>query len=150
MDATSRRDSLLVGLLLGLCAALLAGWFATGHASAPDDGLLQIDVLSLHERVAGVEPVDGRPTMVVLAGRCPVARSASLGPAYGVVVHRAGDPGYADLTRRLALPQARDRCVPGYVLVDPAGFVRYRTYDPGWHAHAQEQEILLDALGGMP
>jgi hypothetical protein len=28
--------------------------------------------------------------------------------------------------------------------------VRYRTYDPGWREHAQEQEILLGNLDTHP
>ena len=142
-------DRAVVALVCGVALALLAGWFGTGHASAPDDGLLQIDVLSLHERVPGVAPVDGLPTLVVVAGRCTRPGSTDLGPSYGVVVHRADEPGYADLARSLALPKAIDRCVPGYVLVDRDGWVRYRSYDPGWFDHATEQRILLDATGGM-
>ncbi len=139
----------MVAVVCALGLVLLAGWFGTGHASAPDDGLLQIDVLSLHERVPGVDAVDGLPTLVVIAGRCADAASTDLGPSYGVVVHRFDEPGYADLARALALPKAVERCVPGYVLVDRDGFVRYRSYDPGWADHATEQQILLDATGGM-
>jgi hypothetical protein len=84
--------------------------------------------------------------MVVLAGRCPTDRRSSLSPAYGVVVHTPNEPAYAGLAQDLALPEAARRCSPGYVLVDRAGFVRYRTYDPGWAAHSDEQSILLDAL----
>lgn len=126
--------------LQALVVALVVGWFATGHASAPDSGLLQLDVLSLHERVAGLEPVDGRPTMVVLT--CPAApeRPRALAATYGLAVSTD-----ADLARRVALPRATG-CSDGYVLLDAAGYVRYRTYDPGWPKHAQEQEILLEHL----
>ncbi|MCU1672029.1 MAG: hypothetical protein JWN77_142 [Frankiales bacterium] len=136
-----RRDARIVGFVLVLGVLLTAGWFATGHASAPDRGLQQIDVLSLHERVPGVEAVRSKPTMVVLA----CSGSPQLPERYGVVVHRRRDPGYHDLARALALPDARD-CRAGYALVDPAGFVRYRSYDPGWAAHSDEQSVLLDAL----
>ncbi len=131
----------VVALLL-TGTALVAGWFATGHASAPDSGLLQVDVLSLHERVPGVVPVDGLPSMYVVT--CPGApdHARELAPRYGLVVSRD-----ADLARRLALPRATS-CYPGYALVDREGFVRYRSYDPGWQDHAQEQQILLDALDG--
>lgn len=124
-------------------AALVAGWFATGHASAPDRGLLQLDVVGLHERVAGLDALDGLPTMVVLSCR-PAPRPAALGAGYGFEVSTD-----ADLARRVALPRA-PRCDDGYVLLDRAGFVRYRSYDPGWRRHADEQEILLDALDGAP
>lgn len=121
-----------------LASGLTTGWFATGHASAPDDGLLQLDVLTLSERVAGLDAVDGRPTMVVVPGTgCP-ARTARL-TSYPVVLRQ-------DLARALALPRAAATCQPGYVLLDGTGTVRYRTYDPGWAEHAEEQEILLDHL----
>ena len=32
------------------------------------------------------------------------------------------------------------------MLLDAAGLVRYRSYDPGWPQHAEEQEILLEHL----
>ena len=122
------------------CTGLVGGWFATGNPSAPDDGLLQLDVLSLSERVEGVRAVDGRPTMVVLT--CPAARPVprALDTAYGLVVSTD-----AELARRVALPLAAD-CRDGYVLVDGHGLVRYRSYDPGWPRHSQEQEILLEHL----
>ena len=126
-----------------LALVLVAGWFATGHASAPDDGLLQIDVLSLSERVPGLTAVDGRPTMVVLTCERLPRTARRLSPAYGLVV--STDP---DLARRLALPRATSDCQAGYVLLDGRSFVRYRSYDPGWQDHAFEQEVLLDHLAG--
>jgi len=143
---TSRRTALprrgvpaVLALLLA-CAGLTAGWFATGHASAPDHGLLQLDVLSLSERVPGLQAQDGRPTMVVLTCPSAVAPARTLSPAYGFAV--STDP---DLARRVALPGAT-RCDDGYVLLDGAGLVRYRSYDPGWPRHTEEQEILLENL----
>ena len=136
------RGVVPVVALMATCSALTAGWFATGHASAPDDGLLQLDVLSYDEPVAGLAAVDGRPTMAVL--RCSPAVRHALDPAYGFLV--STDP---DLARRVALPGALD-CAgdqqDGYVLLDGAGRVRYRSYDPGWADHAEEQEVLLGHL----
>lgn len=129
---------LTVLLLQATGVVLTAGWFATGHASAPDDGLLQLDVLSLSERVPGLEAVGDRPTMVVLTCPGAPAQPRRLSPAYGLRVVR--DPA---LARRVALPEA-ERCRDGYVLLDSAGRVRYRTYDPGWPDHAEEQEVLLE------
>ena len=131
---------LLVLLVQALACGLVAGWFARGHASAPDAGLVQLDVLSLSEPVAGVQAVDGRPTMVVLT--CPelVPDRRTLDPVYGLVV--STDPAIA---ARLALPRA-PQCQPGYVLLDAASRVRYRTYDPSWLDHAFEQEVLLEHL----
>lgn len=74
-----RGLGLVVGVQL-VAAGLVAGWFATGHASAPDHGLQQIDLLMLDERVPGVEPVDGY-VLVSLEGR---------------VRYRTYDPGWAD------------------------------------------------------
>ncbi len=139
---TPRRGVPTVLVLQLWSVALVVGWFATGHDAAPDDGLLQIDVLSLSEPVDGLDAIGGRPTMVVLT--CPAAEppARTLDPAYGFAVSL--DP---DLARRAALPRAVD-CEDGYVLLDGEGLVRYRTYDPGWPDHAQEQEVLLGHLDG--
>lgn len=139
-----RRGVLPVVLLQALGCVLVAGWFATGHSAAPDDGLLQLDVLSLSEPVPGLAAVDGRPTMVVFT--CPSASPGPrrLDPAYGLRV--TTDPA---LARRVALPEAT-RCRDGYVLLDATGLVRYRSYDPGWPDHAEEQEILLEHLEPDP
>ncbi|GAC1327912.1 MAG: hypothetical protein NVSMB13_14600 [Mycobacteriales bacterium] len=139
--AAPRRERRFVAFVQVGAVLMVIGWLATGHAAAPDGGLQQVDVLSLHEQVAGVVPVHGRPTMVVLA----CTGTSSLPARYGVVVHRRAEPGFTDLARRLALPRASG-CVAGYALVDRAGFVRYRSYDPGWARHSDEQSILLDAL----
>ena len=140
--APSRRGVVPVLALLLSCTALVAGWFATGHASAPDHGLLQLDVLSLDEPVAGLQAVGGRPTMVVFT--CPQEQPPvrTLDPAYGLTV--STDPA---LARAVALPRAT-ACEDGYVLLDARSHVRYRSYDPGWPEHAQEQEILLEDLDG--
>ena len=123
-----------------LAVALVVGWFATGHASAPDNGLLQLDVLSLNEPVDGLTAQGSRPTMVVLT--CPTAptRPRTLESTYGFAVSTD-----ADLARRVALPRAT-ACEDGYVLLDGTGNVRYRSYDPGWPRHTEEQEILLEHL----
>ena len=127
-----------------LSVVLVAGWFATGHASAPDDGLLQLDILSLSERVPGIDAVNGQPTMIVLT--CPALLPAPprrLDEPYGLVV--STDPV---LAQRLALPLATSECQAGYVLLDGNSLVRYRSYDPGWAEHSFEQEVLLDHLAG--
>jgi hypothetical protein len=130
----------LVLLVQAVASVLVVGWFAAGHASAPDAGLTQLDVLSLSEPVPGVTAVDGRPTLLVLT--CPelVPERRTLDPAYGLVV--STDPALAE---RLALPRARE-CQSGYVLLDARSHVRYRTYDPTWTEHSFEQEVLLEHL----
>lgn len=139
-----RRDVSVVLALQAIAVTMVAAWFATGHSSAPDDGLLQLDILSLSERVSGADTVDGRPTMIVLT--CPARLPAPdrvLDQAYGLTVSTD-----AALAQRLALPLATAECQAGYVLLDAAGFVRYRSYDPRWAAHSFEQEVLLAALAG--
>jgi hypothetical protein len=136
-----RRDVAVVLAVQAVATALVVGWFATGHASAPDDGLLQLDVLSLSERVPGVTAVDGRPTMVVL--QCGPAPQRTLDDAYGLVVR--SDPALAE---RLALHRAVRDCQAGYVLLDGDSVVRYRSYDPDWPDHSYEQEVLLEHLDG--
>ena len=113
---------------------LVAGWFAAGHASAPDAGLQQLDVLSLSERVPGTAAVGGRPTMVVVTCPAQLPDRRELHPSYGLVV-------------RLTLPRA-EQCQAGYVLLDGDSLVRYRTYDPSWLEHSFEQEVLLAHLDG--
>ena len=138
-----RGVPLVVGVQVA-AVALTVGWFATGNASAPDDGLQQIDMLTLHEQVEGVDAVDGRPTMVVVTGQgCPARQPEPrrLDRRYGLIV----SPD-RELARRLALPAAAERCQPGYALLDGGGRVRYRTYDPGWAMHDEEQEILLESI----
>ena len=134
-----RADVAVVVAVQLVATALVVGWFAAGHPSAPDSGLQQLDVLSLSERVPGLEAVGGRPTMVVL--RCGAPPPRRLDDDFGLVV--SDDPA---LARRLALPRAASDCEDGYVLLDAASRVRYRTYDPGWPDHAFEQEVLLEHL----
>lgn len=139
-----RFDVGLVVVVAVLCVGLTVGWFATGNDSAPDGGLQQIDLLMLDEVVPGVTAVDGRPTMLVVTGQgCPPREPVPRGldERFGLVL----SPDRA-LARRLALPKAAVGCEPGYVLMDGDSVIRYRTYDPGWPFHAEEQEILLDAI----
>jgi hypothetical protein len=140
-----RRGDVAVALaVMALSTAMTIGWFATGNASAPDAGLQQIDLLMLDEPVLGVEAVGGRPTMLVVTGqRCPPQdpEPRRLDDRFGLVV----SPDAA-LARRLALSKAAEGCSPGYVLLDGDSRIRYRTYDPGWPRHDQEQEILLEAI----
>lgn len=144
VPGTGRRAGKAIIVATQLVAVgLVVGWFAAGHPSAPDGGLSQLDLLSLHERVAGVTAVGGRPTMVVVTCPTGVRRVRLLSSSYSLVV--STDPALAD---RLALPRAKG-CQAGYVLVDDEGFVRYRSYDPGWQRHPEEQEILLEHLDGQ-
>lgn len=147
--ALPRRAALVLGAQ-AVVLALVVGWFATGHDSAPDGGLRQLDALTLHERVPGAGAIDGRPTLLLAPSTCP-AQGRLLLHRYGT---RAGvprdfrvgvlrDPA---VVRALALGRSLTGCLPGYALVDGAGFVRYRSYDPGLGSHADEQRVLLEHL----
>jgi hypothetical protein len=146
-----------------------------GQPMNPDDGLRQFDALTLAEPVPGLDAVEGLPTLAVAPGalhgeQCreqlalALSRRADgegLPTAYGLLVLAPADAPVAvpaglgatelradpdgALARALALPRAASGCLPGYAVVDPAGLVRYRTYDPRWAHHATEQSILLDA-----
>ena len=145
------RGVLLVSATQAVVTTLVIAWFATGHASAPDGGLQQLDMLLLHERVPGLTV--SQPTMIISAGSCPAearaaavrhGRSDGLPLRYGL---RLLDPVRdAALVRALALGRSLTRCQPGYALVDAAGFVRYRTYDAQLAEHADEQRVLLGAM----
>lgn len=153
-------------------AVLLAGYLlGLDEPLTPDAGLRQLDLISLNEQVPGVAGVSGRATLVAVPGdltdpQCEselrralsrrgkptgldlvfglvvLARDiGQVGPAPPTVQVRADPEG--ELARSLALTPAQDGCRPGYALLDPVGRVRYRSYDPDWGSHAQEQEILL-------
>ena len=135
----TRRERALVAAVVGLGVALSAGWLGAGRPSAPDDGLQQIGMITLRERVPGISAVGGRPTMVVLS--CGGGRASLTGYPVRVLAPAA------ELASSLALPRAAaPSCQDGYALLDGDGFVRYRSYDPGWEQHAHEQSVLLDAL----
>lgn len=158
--------------LVVLIAVLL---YAARLPLDPDRGLQQLDALTLRERVPGVDAIAGRPTLYVATGplSAPHCRlmlrhllahrghADGLSGEYGVVLLLpvpAGGPALAAApgvvvrpdpdgatAGALALSRAARACQPGYAIVDRAGMVRYRTYDPDYALHPQEQAILLDA-----
>ena len=147
--ALPRRGTLVLGTQ-ALVVALVAGWFWTGHGSAPDSGLRQLDALTLHERVAGAAAVDGRPTLLLAPSTCP-HQAQLLTRRYGTPVglpteFRVSVLRDPDVIRDLALERSLAGCLPGYALVDGTGYVRYRSYDPGLGTHADEQRVLLEHL----
>lgn len=161
----------LAGLVAAqaLALALVAAYFLTGGAMAPDGGLQQLGLLSLNERVAGLEGT-GRAALVVAPGvgadcvakvaEASRRRDRALGvpSAYDVVVLRRDASGEAPaglrvvadpdgrITRALALSRALAGCQPGYAVLDAGGVVRYRTYDDNWQRHGGEQMTLLLAV----
>lgn len=146
-----------------LVVAAVVAYAVTGPLR-PDHGLQQLDLPSLHERVAGLAAT-GQPTLVVAAGTgssCTAAvveagrrrnRSGGLPDSYPLIVYGNDlpavpgitvrpDPGGA-LARALALPKAARGCHAGYAVLDRQGYVRYRTYDSGWAHHGGEESVLL-------
>jgi hypothetical protein len=105
----------------------------------PVHALQQFDALYLDEpapglTTLGIEP--GRPAVVFFCGvPCDPP------PVTGAQIVRSAS---TLLARRYALTTAEGRVGPGYALVDPAGRLRYRTFDPG--LHVREIQVLVDAL----
>lgn len=56
---------------------------------------------------------------------------------------QSSDPA---LAARYALQTADGRVGPGYAVVNAAGQLRYRTFDPAPADHDAEIQILIDAL----
>lgn len=147
-----------------LAVGAVLAWGLT-NPLAPDDGLQQLDALTLVDRVEGVDALGGRPTIYLAPGDLDDPECAA---ELGEFLERRTDPGYpavllltagpvpetrttvvrdaARLVRALALEDAVTGCRPGYALVNGDGVVRYRTYDPGYGSHGQEQRVLLDSL----
>ena len=165
-DRPAATATLIVVQLIAVAAVL--GWLS-GRPLTPDSGLQQFDALTLREPVAGLTAVDARPTLYVATGDLAVPACAAevrdfLGrrtdPTFPAVLLVPAGPvptglpsgtevrtaNVTALLHALALPDAAQGCRPGYALVDAAGHVRYRTYDPGYGGHAAEQSVLLDTL----
>ena len=133
----------VVATLAVLGAAL--AWFATTEeyqAGGALRGLRQLDLLYLEEpapRVAalGIDP--GRPALIVVCRDCD---APALGdPEVQVVV-----TGSEEVARDYGLLTTSGRVGPGYAIVDRAGRVRYRTFDPHLSSHPREIDILIAGL----
>jgi hypothetical protein len=141
LNCTWRRW-IVAGIVAVVVSAGAALYLASPDAEvAPITGLRQLDLLYLDEPAPaldrlGVEP--GRPAVVLFCD--PACGSPNIAGAQ--VVH-SSDP---DLAARYALLTARGRVGPGYALVDATGRLRYRTFDPAPAAHAEEIQILVDAV----
>jgi hypothetical protein len=108
---------------------------------APVPGLRQLDLLYLDEPAPGLDPLGverGRPAVILF---CRPACAPP--PVTGVQVVHSGD---ADLAAEYALLTSSGRVGPGYALVDAAGQLRYRTFDPEPAEHAEEIQVLIDAV----
>lgn len=108
---------------------------------APVQSLRQLDMFYLDEPAAaldalGVEP--GKSALILFCDpTCATPRVS------GAQIVQSSDPG---LAAQYALQTADGRVGPGYAVVNAAGRLRYRTFDPAPADHATEIQILLDAL----
>jgi hypothetical protein len=108
---------------------------------APVQGLRQLDLVYLDQPAPGldrlgVEP--GRPAVILFCRpRCAEPTLT------GAQVSQSDDP---ELAASYALLTSSGRVGPGYALVDAAGQLRYRTFDPAPAQHAKEIQILVDAV----
>jgi hypothetical protein len=132
-------------------AAAVAVIGAVGYVLSPDrdvapmQALRQLDQFYLDEPAPaldelGVQP--GRPALIMFCDpRCPT-------PAVtGAQVVHSDDPR---LAAQYALLTGEGRVGPGYAVVNAAGRLRYRTFDPAPGEHAAEIQILIDALENAP
>lgn len=146
MDSDGRASSgalrwaALAAAAVAAGAGVLAYLSSSAHAlHDPVHALQQLDAFYLDEpapglAALGVEP--GRPAVVFFCGRpCDVP------PITGAQTALSSS---AALGRQYALVTDEGRIGPGYALVDSAGRLRYRTFDPG--LHQQEIQVLVDAL----
>ena len=105
----------------------------------PFHALQQFDAFYLDEPAPareqlGVEP--GRPAVVFFCSPdCPIPE------VHGAQVLTSAAP---DVARSYGLLTDDGRVGPGYALINSAGRVRYRTFDPG--LQQSEIQILVDAL----
>lgn len=129
VNRTRRRWLLVAVVAVIVCGGAVSYLASSDSDVAPIAGLRQLDLLYLDEPAPGL----------VLR---PRLRTPDLAGAQ--VVH-SSDP---DLAARYALLTATGRVGPGYALVDGTGQLRYRTFDPAPGAHAEEIQILVDAVRG--
>ncbi len=133
-----RRVLLQAGLsLLAPAAGVLLYVLSPAHAKHdPVHSLQQLDLLFLDEPAPGLRAT-GRPVVLVFCTGCPAPEVT------GATVDVRSDP---------ALARAYGLGAPGrtgYALVDAAGRVRYRSYDPHPEQHLAELQTLVDAVAAL-
>jgi hypothetical protein len=112
---------------------------------APVQALRQLDLFYLDEPAPAL---DALGVQARAAGAHPVLRPA-LPRSPGQ--RRAGRAQRRPAARRaIRLLTAEGRIGPRYAVVNPAGRLRYRTFDPAPAEHAAEIQILIDALEHEP
>ena len=132
----------VVGGVLAVLTAVAAGLAAYVTSDAhrlhdPDHSLQQLDLLYLDQPAPKLDALDidpGTPALIVVCEECQP-------PTVEAQVRVTDDPIIA---RAYGLQTADGRIGPGYAIVDAAGQVRYRTFDPGLADHASEITVLLE------
>jgi hypothetical protein len=112
----------------------------TNRRGAPVQALSQLGLLYLDEPAPMFDELGftrGAPALLVVCSACT--------PPAGVggQVRVTDDP---EVAAAYALAVADGRIGPGYAVIDPAGRVRYRTFDPALSEHGREIRVLLDAV----
>ncbi len=104
-----------------------------------DNALRQLDMLYLDEPAPPTLPARAAngPVVAVVCSHC------TLPQLDGATVVRVQDSRVAG---RLALLTPHFKAGPGYALIDSTGRLRYRTFDPAPGEHAEEIQILVEAL----
>ncbi len=115
--------------------------------TAPVPALQQLDLLYLDEPAPlldrlGVEA--GRPAVVVVCEGCALPDVDGAGQVV-VTADEAVARAYA--LARPAPGSGRVQIGPGYAVIDAAGRVRYRTFDPALGEHGEEIRRLLEGVG---
>ena len=138
---SEQRGAVAGGLLAVLGAATGVALYVASDAHSrhdPRHELQQLDLLYLDEPAPGLDGLgvrSGTPAIVVFcSGQCP------LPDLEGAQVVRSND---LELAGRYALGAGART---GFALIDRAGDVRYRSYDPAPHEHEPELQTLVDAL----
>ena len=124
---------------LAACAVGIALTLSTpGHDDHdPVHGLQQLDLLYLDEPAPALPVAHvGAPLLLVVCEGCDP-------PPVDAAVHVTDDPSVA---AAVALARTDGRIGPGYAVIDAAGRLRYRTFDPGLGDHAEEITTLLEGL----
>ena len=150
-DPSSSSEATRTRRVLGAVVATLAlvGVGLFGFTSSEEyrlgdsfRGLRQLDLLYLDEPAPGLAALDiasGRPALIVVCEGC--AAPALRDPAVQVIVTAS-----EEVARDYGLLTASGRVGPGYAIVDGAGRVRYRTFDPQLSTHPREIDILIAGL----
>lgn len=135
----------LIGALLGL--SLIATIGVAGYLMSPThrlgssvQALQQLGMLYLDEPAPMFEELGferGAPALLVVCSACSVPTG---------IEEQVRVTDDLDVAAAYALAVSGGRVGPGYAVIDPAGMLRYRTFDPALWEHGQEIRTLLDAV----